>query len=102
MLKAQHKRIAPGPGELEALKKEYTPKQKQYIDSVEGRAHMSAVNIIGELEKYRMFFECCSCLSTIAKLSRSENVNTAVLEKICIVLDCQIGDIVEIKREEQK
>ncbi len=41
---------------------EYTPKQKQYIDSVEGRAHMSAVNIIGELEKYRMFFECCSCL----------------------------------------
>ncbi len=56
------KRIVPGPGELEALKKEYTPKQKQYIDSVEGRAHMSAVNIIGELEKYRMFFECCSCL----------------------------------------
>ena len=41
---------------------EYTLKQKQYIDSVEGHAHMSAVNIIGELEKYRMFFECCSCL----------------------------------------
>lgn len=41
---------------------EYTAKQKQYIDSVDGHAHMSAVNIIGELEKYRMFFVSCSCL----------------------------------------
>ena len=41
---------------------EYTPLQRQYIDSVDGRAHMSAVNIIGGLEKYRMFFESVSCL----------------------------------------
>ncbi len=29
---------------------EYTPKQKEYIDSVSGEAHQSAVRIIGELE----------------------------------------------------
>jgi hypothetical protein len=28
----------------------YTSKQKQYIDSVDGRAHQSAVEIIGQLE----------------------------------------------------
>ena len=35
--------------------------------------------------------------STIAKLSKGENVNTNVLEKICIALDCNIDSIVEIK-----
>lgn len=34
--------------------------------------------------------------STITKLVNGENVNTEVLEKICKVLNCQIGDIVEI------
>ena len=29
---------------------EYTPKQMEYIDSVDGMAHMSAVKIIGEQE----------------------------------------------------
>ena len=29
---------------------DYTPKQMEYIDSVEGKAHASAVRIIGELE----------------------------------------------------
>lgn len=29
--------------------------------------------------------------STIAKLTRGENVNTDVLEKICNVLNCEIG-----------
>ena len=32
------------------MAKEYTPKQMQYIDSVDGLAHQSAVDIIGELE----------------------------------------------------
>lgn len=34
--------------------------------------------------------------STIAKLGKGENVTTDILLKICIVLDCQIEDIVEI------
>lgn len=36
--------------------------------------------------------------STISKLSANQNVNTDVLLKICTVLDCDIGDIAEIKR----
>ena len=34
--------------------------------------------------------------STIAKLGKGENITTDVLLKICIVLDCEIGDIIEI------
>ena len=37
--------------------------------------------------------------STIAKLSKGENVNTDILENICRVLNCEIGDIVEIQEE---
>ena len=35
--------------------------------------------------------------STIAKLVNGENVNVEVLERICLVLKCEIGDIVELK-----
>ena len=34
--------------------------------------------------------------STIAKLSRGENVNTAILLKICAALQCDISDIMEV------
>lgn len=34
--------------------------------------------------------------STIAKLGRSETVRTDILEKICIALDCNVEDIMEI------
>lgn len=34
----------------------------------------------------------------IAKLGKNEYVALEVLEKICIALDCDIGDIVEVKR----
>ena len=39
--------------------------------------------------------------STIAKLVNGENVNVEVLERICNVLDCEIGDIVEIIKEDK-
>ena len=39
--------------------------------------------------------------STITKLVNEENVNSDVLERICRTLNCEIGDIVELK-EEQK
>ena len=38
--------------------------------------------------------------STITKLVKGENVNTDVLERICIALECQLDDIVEMKKEE--
>ena len=37
--------------------------------------------------------------STIAKLVNGENVTTDVLERVCSVLGCDIGDIVEIKEQ---
>jgi len=37
--------------------------------------------------------------STIAKLTKGENVNTDVLERICKVLNCDIHEIVEIKEK---
>ena len=31
--------------------------------------------------------------SSIAKLSRPENVNTEIIQKICIALNCDVGDV---------
>lgn len=37
--------------------------------------------------------------STITKLVNEENVNSDVLERICRALNCEIGDIVELKED---
>lgn len=37
--------------------------------------------------------------ATLAKLTKGQNVTTDILERICKVLNCEIGDIVEIKDE---
>ena len=34
--------------------------------------------------------------ASITKMGRNGHVTTAVLQKICIALDCQIGDVMEI------
>ena len=34
--------------------------------------------------------------STIAKLTHSENVSTAILLKICSALNCDVADIMEV------
>ena len=39
--------------------------------------------------------------STINKLKNGENVNINVLERICRTLNCQIGDIVELKEKQE-
>jgi len=36
--------------------------------------------------------------TSIAKLGKGENVNTAILVKICKALDCDTSDIMEIDR----
>lgn len=38
--------------------------------------------------------------STIAKLTNNQNVNTAVLCRICEVLDCDFKDIVSFKKDD--
>lgn len=40
--------------------------------------------------------------ATLAKLVKGENVNTETLEKICNVLNCDISDIVELSKGDNK
>lgn len=37
--------------------------------------------------------------STLAKLAKQEPVTLGILEKICNVLDCNIGDVVEFIKD---
>lgn len=37
--------------------------------------------------------------TSIAKLSKNENVNTEILRKICSALDCDISEIMEMVEE---
>jgi DNA (cytosine-5)-methyltransferase 1 len=39
--------------------------------------------------------------STLAKLSKGEDVNTSILSKICNTLNCNVGDIVDFSPSEQ-
>ena len=38
--------------------------------------------------------------ASVTKMVRNGHVTTEILQKICIALDCQIGDIVEIIPDE--
>lgn len=39
--------------------------------------------------------------ASMAKLGKNENVTTGVLEKICIALQCDIGDIMELTNSDE-
>ena len=39
--------------------------------------------------------------TSLAKLGKNEHVSTALLVKICKVLDCDLCDIVELARDEE-
>lgn len=40
--------------------------------------------------------------STIAKLAKGENVNTDVLERICVALNCELSDIAEVRPDAEE
>lgn len=40
--------------------------------------------------------------ASIAKLGKGENVTTDVLVKICKALDCELEDIMQLSREDEK
>ena len=40
--------------------------------------------------------------STLAKMSRGENVSMSVLEKICMELDCDFGDLIHFEKDESQ
>ena len=37
---------------------------------------------------------------TIARMTRGEDVSTAILKRVCMVMKCDIGDIVEFRFDE--
>lgn len=37
--------------------------------------------------------------TSIAKLGKNENVNTDILIKICVALNCELQDIMELTKE---
>ena len=37
---------------------------------------------------------------TIAKMTNGKDVSTSILKRICAVLECDVGDIIEFKPEE--
>ena len=40
--------------------------------------------------------------STLAKMSRGETVAMSVLEKICMELDCDFGDLIHFEKDESQ
>jgi len=38
--------------------------------------------------------------ASVTKLSKNENVNTEILQRICTALDCDISDIMEMMRND--
>lgn len=40
--------------------------------------------------------------ASMAKLGKNENINTQILVRICEALDCDISDIMEIEKSEDK
>lgn len=48
------------------------------------------------MTKYDLHIKSGISTSTISKMSNEKYVSLEVLERICNVLDCEIGDIVEL------
>lgn len=51
-----------------------------------------------DMTKGKLSSEAGIATSTISRMSRNEYVSLEVLEKICIALDCELADIIEINR----
>jgi len=50
-----------------------------------------------KLNRTELAASCKISRNTIARMGRNEPVNIDVLERICIELDCELDDVVEIK-----
>ena len=51
------------------------------------------------ISQYRLYTEGISN-STLTRLRRNEPVNTDTINKLCKILHCDVGDIMEYKDEE--
>ena len=54
------------------------------------------------MTKTQMRFKADISTTTLAKLGKNETVSMEVLLKICKVLDCNVGDIMDVIKEETK
>lgn len=54
-----------------------------------------------DMKKKDLRIESGISTNALAKLGKNERVTTDVLEKICITLGCDIGDIMEITKNPQ-
>lgn len=54
-----------------------------------------------EMKKTELSEKAHVSMTSIAKLGRNENVNTDILNKICIALECKIEDIMEFIPEKK-
>ena len=54
-----------------------------------------------DMKKQDLRAEAHLSSSTIAKLTRGENVSTAILLKICTALHCDIADIMEVIEDDR-
>ena len=52
-----------------------------------------------EINKKELSEKSGVSLTSIAKLKKGANVNTDILLKICIALNCDIADIVEVVKD---
>ena len=52
-----------------------------------------------DIKKRDLCERACVSTTSLAKLGKSKNVNADVLVKICLALNCDIGDIMEIVPE---
>lgn len=52
-----------------------------------------------EMSKSELRIKAQIAASTLSRMNKNEFVSLEVLVKICIVLKCEIGDIIEITQE---
>ncbi|PHI12963.1 helix-turn-helix transcriptional regulator [Fusobacterium polymorphum] len=52
-----------------------------------------------DMNKHDLHIKSGISTSTISKMSNGKYVSLEVLERICIVLDCKISDIIEFRGE---
>lgn len=50
------------------------------------------------VSQYKLIHKYEISPAQITRLKRNENVNTHTLDVLCMILDCELGDIVEYKK----
>ncbi|OAZ17114.1 Cro/Cl family transcriptional regulator [Lactococcus lactis RTB018] len=51
------------------------------------------------MNKTQLRDHCGITSATLSRLSKNKGVSLDVLERICCALDCEIGDVVEFKKD---